>query len=325
MLKTESSWFIRSRLKTRQIVLLLQLYQHRSVLKAAEAAGMTQPAASKLLAELERALGVELFTRHARGVEPTWYGEILVRHARSALAEIGRAHEEIMALKNGLSGQAAIGTVVNPGVHLLPPTVAAITRSHPGMLISIEMDHSPPLVAKLVEGRLDMVVGRLLDADGAQELSFEVLAEEPHSLVVRADHPLTRKRNVSLEHALNYGWMMPPAASVLRSRLNSMFHELGIAPPRSGVETSALPVIIAVLQATDMVTALPSQAVQPYCSAGLLKILPIALNVTMDSFGIITRRRHALSPGAEVALRVLRETAAKLYPRAATRNAVART
>lgn len=323
MPKAESSWFIRSRLKTRQIVLLLQLYQHRSVLKAAEAAGMTQPAASKLLAELEHALGVQLFKRHARGVEPTWYGEILVRHARSALAEISRAHDEIQALKAGLSGQASIGTVMNPGAYLIPPAVAAIKRNHPGLLLNIEMDHSPPLVAKLLEGRLDIVVGRILDAAGASELNFEPLADEPHSIVVRADHALTRKRSLSFEQLLEYGWIMPPAASVLRSRLNSMFHELGAPPPGNVLETSALPVIIAVLQTTDMVTALPAEAVQAYCNAGLLKILPIPLNVTMDSFGIITRRLHTLAPGAEVALRLLRETAAKLYPRPKARTAAA--
>src|SRR3954471_14092237 len=111
MSRPQSNWFVTSRLKTRQIVLLLHLDEKRSVIRAAEAAGMTQPAASKLLTELEDALGVKLFDRHARGIEPTWYGDILIKHARAALGEIGRAHEEIMALKAGLSGLASIGTV----------------------------------------------------------------------------------------------------------------------------------------------------------------------------------------------------------------------
>src|SRR5580704_883228 len=98
----QSNLFVRSRLtsrlKTRQMVLLLCLYEQRSVLRAAKSAGMTQPAASKMLGELEDRLGVKLFERYARGVEATWYGEILVRHARAALVEIERAHEEILAL-----------------------------------------------------------------------------------------------------------------------------------------------------------------------------------------------------------------------------------
>ena len=101
MAKADS--FIRSRLKTRQISLLVHLDKHRSVLKAAQAVAMTQPAASKLLREFEDALEVKLFDRHSRGIKPTWFGEILVRHARSILSEISLAQEEIAALKDGLS------------------------------------------------------------------------------------------------------------------------------------------------------------------------------------------------------------------------------
>ena len=98
MVQPSTSWFNASRLKTRHLLLLLHLYEQRSVVRAAEAANMTQPAASKLLAEMEDMLGVQLFERHARGVEPTWYGQVLIRRARSALSEIGRAHDEIAAL-----------------------------------------------------------------------------------------------------------------------------------------------------------------------------------------------------------------------------------
>ena len=84
MVQPSTSWFNASRLKTRHLLLLLHLYEQRTVLKAAEAASMTQPAASKLLAEMEDMLGVKLFERHARGVEPTWYGQVLIRRARSA-------------------------------------------------------------------------------------------------------------------------------------------------------------------------------------------------------------------------------------------------
>src|SRR5258705_4146680 len=110
----------RGRLKTRHIVLLVHLDEQRSVLRAAKAANMTQPGASKLLSELEDSLGVPLFTRHARGIEPTQYGEIMMRHARSALAEMDRAQDEITALRSGLAGQCTVGAVVSAGVRLAP-------------------------------------------------------------------------------------------------------------------------------------------------------------------------------------------------------------
>jgi DNA-binding transcriptional LysR family regulator len=310
----QSNWFVRSRLKTRQIVLLLQLYDQRSVLRAAQLAGMTQPAASKMLGELEESLGVKLFERHARGVEPTWYGEILVRHARSAMVEMDRAHEEIFALKSGFSGRAAIGTVTNPGTHLIPSVIAAIKGSHPRILIGVEMDFSRPLVTRLLEGHLDFVVGRILDPEGAESLNFEPLTDEPHSIIAGAAHPLARKKGLTIEDLLELGWIMQGSGSVLRSRLNSMLHEEGLEHPKNVVETSALPVTLALLQITDMIAVLPEQAVLPYCAAGLVAILPVDLGVKMDAFGIITRRDHPLSPGAEVVLKALRETAARLYP-----------
>ena len=120
MASMKSDSFIRSRLKARQMALLVHLDEHRSVMKAAEACGMTQPAASKLLREFEDAFDVKLFERHARGVVPTWFGEILVRRARAVLSEISLAQEEISALKGGLAGQASIGTVLSPATNLVP-------------------------------------------------------------------------------------------------------------------------------------------------------------------------------------------------------------
>ena len=76
----------RSRLKTRHLVLLSELGRHGSIAHAAVAAHMTQPAASKMLAEVEHLLGTPLFDRLPRGVTPTPYGEIMIRRASAALA-----------------------------------------------------------------------------------------------------------------------------------------------------------------------------------------------------------------------------------------------
>ena len=314
MVQSSTSWFNASRLKTRHLLLLLHLYEQRSVVRAAEAANMTQPAASKLLAEMEDMLGVQLFERHARGVEPTWYGQVLIRRARSALSEIGRAHDEIAALRAGRMGQASIGTVVNPGTTLVPQAIAAVKRDFPDILIRVEMDYSRPLVAKLLDGQLDIVIGRIMGPEGAGELDFEPLADEPHSVIVRAGHPLAQRSKVNHADLVDYGWVMPPAASVLRARLDSVFLEHGLSPPQSIVETSALPVIIHLLRHSDMLAALPAESVAPYLQTEQMRALPIDLGVRMDYFGIIRRRDQQLSPGAERVLGALRQAARQIYP-----------
>lgn len=314
MVQPSTSWFNASRLKTRHLLLLLHLYEQRSVLRAAEAANMTQPAASKLLSEMEGILGVPLFERHARGVEPTWYGQVLIRRARAALSEIGRAHDEIAAMRSGRMGQAAIGTVVNPGTTLVPQAIAAVKRDFPDILIRVEMDYSRPLVAKLLDGQLDIVIGRILGPEGAGDLEFEPLADEPHAVIVRAGHPLTQRGGVSHADLIEYGWIMPPAASVLRTRLDSMFLQHGLAPPQNIIETASLPVIIHLLRHSDLLTALPAESVAPYLQTAQMQVLPIELGVRMEFFGIIRRRDQQLSPGAERVLEALRTTARHLYP-----------
>lgn len=306
-------WFNPARLKTRHLLLLMHLEEQGSVLRAAEAARMTQPAASKLLAEMERLLGVPLFERHARGVVPTWYGQVLIRRARSALLEIGRAQEEIAALRDGRMGRALIGTVANPGTHLVPAAVAAVKREHPDIQVRIEVDYSRALVARLLDGQLDLVVGRIMSPEHDADLLFEPLAGETHSVIVRSGHPLDGRARVGHAELAPYGWILPPPDSVLRARLETMFLEHGLAGSRNIVETSSLPVTIRLLRDSDLLTALPAEAVASDVQARQLSVLPLDLGVRLEPFGIVRRRGHSLSPAAERVLETLRATAGQIY------------
>lgn len=308
------------RLKTRQLALLMHLDDRRSILRAAEAANMTQPAASKLLAELEDTLGVALFVRHARGVEPTWYGDVLVRHARNALMELRQAQEEIADLKAGVTGHASIGTVVTSATSLVPMAVAELKAKSPRILVNIAMDFSEALVRQLLAGKLDIVVARIYHPEGLAELNFEPFGEEPHAMYARASHPLVRKRGLGLTDLVGQTWVLPPRGNVLRDRLTVLFLEERLELPKQVVETASLPVIISLLQLSEMVSALPSEVVRPYCESGVLKRLPIKLDLGLGEAGIITRRDQALSPGAQAMLGALRAVVARLHPRRAAKS-----
>ena len=308
-----SDRFVRSHLKTRHLVLLVELSRHGSILHAAQAANLTQPAASKLLGELEHVLGVPLFERLPRGVVPTHYGEVLVRRAGAALAEMDAAHQEIMELLSGLSGRVAVGTVMTPSVSLLPETVKLLKSRYSKVHVSISVDTSKVLINRLRAGELDMVIGRILDTESANELNFEPLSDEPHSLIARANHPLANNSDLRLEDLLEVGWIMPPAGSILRDRLTSLFLSRGLDQPAETVETTALPMITNLLIGSDMVAALPEELVRPYLDVGLLTVLPYDLGLRMDWYGIVTRKQHKLSPGAQVMLDTLRDVAAVHY------------
>jgi len=319
---------VRSRLKTRQLLLLVHLDEQRCVLRAAESAGMTQPAASKLLRDIELAVDAKLFERHARGIVPTWYGEILIRHARLALLEINQAQEEIVALKSGRMGKVAIGTVLSPGTNLIPMTVARVRQQYPSMVINIELDSSRPLVEKLMQGQLDMLVARVLDWQDADGLSFEPLADERHAVIAGRGHPLAGKCNLRLEDLVDQAWVLPPPGSLVRDRLVSVFLDRGLQLPTNVVQTNSHPVITNLLRMTNMIAPLPSEAVQPECERGDLTVLLEDIGLMIGSFGIITRGRDRLSPGGQIVLEALRETASTFYsadpPRGGTRRATVR-
>ncbi|HZX25690.1 MAG TPA: LysR substrate-binding domain-containing protein [Telluria sp.] len=301
-----SDRFIRSHLKTRHLVLLVELGRHASILQAAEAAGLTQPGASKLIGELEHALGVPLFERLPRGVVPTWYGKVLIRRAGAALAEMDAAHQEVMQGMAGVGGRASVGSVLTPSMSLVPQAVKLVKDLNPRIEIMVSVDTSKVLVERLRAGELDIVVGRILDPAAAAELHFEPLADEPHVLIVRAGHPWLARADLSLADIAGGAWVLPSAGR-LRDQLMALFIARGLELPHDIVETSALSLIPRLLADSDRVVALPPELVRSHLDAGHLAILPMDVGLRADVYGIVTRKRHHLSPSAHAMLEALRE------------------
>jgi len=317
---------VRSPLKTRQLALLVLLDDERSLARAAAAAGLTQPAASKLLRQLEDTLDVKLFERHARGMEPTRYGEILIRHARTALSGLGLAREEITALKSGLAGKVAIGAELSPGIHLLPMAIARVKQRSPAVFLSIDIEPSRPLIQRLLKGEFDMVVGRVPEVGHADELDYEPLdADEPHAIIAGAHHPLAGHEETDLEDLVDQPWILPPEGSVVRERLFATFRQRGRCLPTNIVETDSMPAITALLRQSHYVAALPERAAESCCGTGILTVLHRNLPLGLGGFGLMTRRQQKLSPGALLLFDTLRELAEQLYPPEGRPRGAART
>lgn len=321
MPRTPIDWLARSRLTARQLALIVQLSDKGSVLHAAEAAHMTQPAASRLLHTIEDALGVPLFERHPRGVVTTPYGEVLVRHARAALAEFKQAHEEVEALASGIAGDIRIGTAVTSATDLVPMAVAQLNTRHPRVHVEVELGFSEALVAQVLERKLDIAIARLHPSRELAGVDFAGLGEEPHGMIARTRHALARRKSLDLADLTGQTWVLPPRGNVLRDRLTVLFLQKGIDLPRQVVETSALPVITSLLRISDMVAPLPIEVVRPYFETRLLTRLPLRLDLRLGAAGIVTRHGHELSPGAQAMMIELRAVASRLYPRKLIRTA----
>jgi DNA-binding transcriptional LysR family regulator len=306
-------WFIRARLKTRQLLLLVAMEEEGNINRAAQVLNMTQPAASKLLKDLEDMLGVQLFDRLPRGMRPTWYGETMIRHARMALASLSQAHDEIEALKAGRYGQVSVGAITAPGLTLLPSAVALVKQEHPSLRVSLQIETSDVLMERLAQGKLDMVVGRLFERHDKTDLRYEAMVEEPVSAVVRPGHPMLGVARLTLRDIVASGWIVPPSGSVLRHRFELMFQEEGLEAPANLIETTALLFMTKMLQQSDLIGVAATDVARYYAHHGLVALLPIALPCKMDAFGLITRTDRLLSPAAKVMLRGLKSAALTVY------------
>lgn len=310
-------WFVRARLKTRQLLLLVALAEAGNIHRAAQLLSMTQPAASKLLKDLEEVLEVALFERLPRGMRPTWYGETMIRHARMALASLNQAHEEIGAFKTGHLGRVAVGAVASPGLRLLPAAVARVKQEHPGLSIAIDVETSPVLLERLGQGRLDILVSRLFAGQDTRCLSYTPLAGEAVCAISRPGHPLLACGALTLRTLLGAGaatgWIVPPAGSMLRQRFDLMFQQGGLAAPVNTIETGALLFITRMLQQSDMLAVIGADVAHYYAAHGIVAVLPLTLPCDMDSFGIITRSDRPLSPAAQLMLAALKQTALAQY------------
>jgi DNA-binding transcriptional LysR family regulator len=307
------NWFLKARLKTRQLLLLIALDDHRNIHRAAEELHMTQPAASKQIKDLEEMLDVRLFERLPRGMEPTMYGETMIRHARMALTSLALAHDDIVALKAGLSGQVEVGIIMTPSMALMPRAIARVKQQAPMLRIGVHVEASNILLDKLQHGTLDFMIGRILEKENSAGLVYEELTEEPACAVVRPGHPLLEKKKLGLKDIHTLPWILPPHGSILRHRFDMMFRRAGLDVPTNVVDTTAMLLITALLQETNSLHVMPLEVARYYESLKALAILPIDLPCKMDAFGIIRQQDHLLSPGAELLLKSVRELAAQMY------------
>jgi DNA-binding transcriptional LysR family regulator len=307
------NWFLKARLKTRQLLLLIALDDYRNIHRAADELHMTQPAASKQVKDLEEMLDVKLFERLPRGMEPTIYGEAMIRHARMALNSLALAHDDIVTLKAGLTGQVEVGVIMTPAMALLPRAIARVKEQAPLLRIGVQLETSNVLLDKLQHGTLDFMIGRIFDTGDTSGLVYEELTEEPACAVVRPGHPLASRTQLTLEDIAPLPWILPPQGSILRYRFDMMFRRAGLEPPSNSVDTTAMLVITALLQQTDSLHVMPLEVAQYYASLNVAHILPIELPCKMDAFGIVRQRDHLLSPGAELLLGAVRAAAREMY------------
>jgi DNA-binding transcriptional LysR family regulator len=314
-------WYMRANLKPRHLQLLAALDDVRHVGRVAANLNVTQPAVSKSLAEMEKGLGVKLFERTARGVHPTIYGESLIRHARSVLAELTLARDELRGLMSGAAGSVSVGTLSAAALTLLPQSLALLKKRAPGTTVIVHEGSVESLLPDLWSGKLDLVVGRLPNDQSMHGLGEKILSEEAVTLVSGVHHPLATRKRLRWTDLKNFPWVIPPAGTLLREPLERTFETHGIPMPVNRIETLSVQIIRAYLQLTDAIAFLAGDVSKHFKRLGLIEILPLELSNVLRPVGMTWNRQRPLSPSATLMMQCLEEAARPVKPKRTAQHA----
>ncbi|MBE3638591.1 LysR family transcriptional regulator [Mangrovicoccus sp. HB182678] len=294
---------VRRGLRFSQLRLLAALKETGQISAAAAQLAITQPAASRLLAELERLAGARLYERHARGITLTEAGERLAGRARQVLGQLDDARAELQDLGAGAAGEVRIGAVTGPALELVLPAIRELRVTYPGIRISVLVDTSDRLAEALAARSLDFYLGRLHEAIDARRVEMRPIGPEPVALIVRRGHPLSRQPAPRLEDCLDYDWVMQPPGGLQRRTVETWLLQRGLPLPGRILGTASLLLTLALIAETNAIAPV-ARAVALFHggtggTGGNYEILPVAEDLAVAPYSLIRLRDQPLSAAAE--------------------------
>ncbi|CAM5492445.1 LysR family transcriptional regulator [Eoetvoesiella caeni] len=302
------NWYIRSNLKLSHLQLLVALDDFRSIGRVAGYLNVSQPAISKALASLETNLGFPLFNRTTRGMDPTEYGECLVRHARDILRRLVNIEEELLDLSEGRIARISMGVLPAAATVLVPHFVADMDKNNADITLSVREGTMEALLPMLRAGDIDFVVGNRPMRPLGPEFETELLYEDPIVVVVRPGHPLTKVENVQWPMLAGYSMVLPTQDASTRAPIDDFLAGQAIDIPRQHLESLSTLTNIGVLQFTDSIAFSSRVLAGHFQKMGLLSVLPLTLPETSIHVGLVWMADRKKTKVHEILLEQLRNT-----------------
>lgn len=300
------------RLKPHHLRLIVKIAESGKLQIAAGALAMSQPAASRMLAELEGDIGEKLFQRHPKGMVPTRIGQAFLQHGRAILATLDSLGSEVEELKEGQAGEVRVGSVTGPAVHCLVPAVQAVRAATPGVEVSIEVGPSTELVRGLEEGRFEFILARLPQDYDPREFDILPARFEMVSLIVHQDHPLATRTGLDLADLIDFDWVVQERGSPIRAAVEGAFAAAGVPVPASITNSSSLLVMLALLENSQVIAPVSNEVADLLTRPGIgarLRRLDIVQPIQVTPYFVIRSRARQFSSAVD---RVLAEVLARL-------------
>jgi len=301
---------ITRRLKPRDLQVFLKVVEDGNMAKAATHLAISRPAVSKTIADLEHTLGVPLFDRTPRGIEPTLYGRSLIKRSVAVLDELRQSVKEIEFLSDPNAGELRVGFGEAPGAGLVPETLAQLARRYPRMTVHTEQGSLGTLVEFLRNRKCEVAVTRVHSQE--PDMSIEPVHYERLFVVAGSRSKWAHKRRVTLADLADEPWIQAPPEMQPGSPTLEAFHALGLAGPRCVVYSGSLNLRYSLLATGRFVTMIPDSVLHYSPERAPICVLPIKLPRWHVPTGIITLKDRTLSPLAQLFIESLRELAKPL-------------
>ncbi len=289
-------------LKPAQLRLVHEIALHGQLQMAADQLAMTQPAASRMLADAERQVGAALFIRQPKGMDPTEIGTAVLRRARVILREMASIEADVNALRGGYAGSVRVGAVTGPAISYLVTAIRSIKEESPGADITVDVMPSRELLMQLAAGEMDFVLGRILPDFDSDSFNILPMSDEKVALMARADHPLARAQLVTLTELAGQEWIMQQRGAPIREATLAAFAGVGLSEPANIVNSPSLLLTIAYLAQTNAITPVSHEVaellIQPPVGAGFT-IIPTPRPIRVSPYFLLDLKRRPLSPLAK--------------------------
>jgi DNA-binding transcriptional LysR family regulator len=294
----------------RHLRALVALSDLKLVARVSEALGVTQPAVSKQIAELERIVGVPVVTRDRNRLYLTPIGVRLADHARLALGQLDRAAFDIEAMTSGVSGSVSVGVVSSVAPNLMSGTIELFKRSTPQANVSVSEGHFVELLPQLEAGALDLVIARVWQPQELAGIDQMALFSEPIVVVAGHNHPLSQGGDVTWTDVTTYPWILPQPGSVARQAVDALFAANGLSPPNNTIASLSIALNLELLRAMPALGLLPQRLAQAQAARGETVILPLDTRDLLSEARCFWRKDQ-VSQNATLALflKCLRQTA----------------
>ncbi|MGO6681364.1 LysR family transcriptional regulator [Rhizobium leguminosarum] len=306
---------LRAGLKLNHLRMIVAIEDSGQISAAAEVLNISQPAASRMLSEMESITKTSLYERVARGVVLTTFGAALARRARKILLELREASREIGELKSGKGGSVFIGAVTAPAMSLVVPAINKVRKAYPGIEINIQVETSNVLARELLAARHDFIIGRIPDDLNPRLFEVTEIGIERACLIARSSHPLMKQKTSSLADVRDYDWVFQPPGTLLRRTIEDVFLSRGVALPENIVNTSSLLLTCAIICETDAIAPVAVDVAQFLASQGSnasdVRMLPIDFDINVKPYSMITARERALPPSARLLYDIILEESRK--------------